>query len=164
MRTLIATALLLATATITFGQASSTTAPKRSFAGTFVLAGASGDLRFDAHSRNQPVLQILQTAGDLQITRTTDGGREKMILPFDGREVSYTTTRGVTAKATLKVKGADLEVQKDIPQEEIKVHIHSVEHWKLTRDSKTLKICGYADSLGGIVEFRISGCQVFKRQ
>lgn len=91
-----------------------------------------------------------------------------MILPFDGREVSYTTTRGVTAKATLKVKGADLEVQKDIPQKEIrgapKVHIHSVEHWKLTRDSRTLKICGYADSLGGIVEFRISGCQVFKRQ
>ena len=91
-----------------------------------------------------------------------------MILPFDGREVSYTTIHAVAARAKLKVKGADLEIEKDIPQAEFqgapKAHMHSVERWRLSHDSKTLKICGHADSLGGVVEFRISGCEVFKRQ
>ncbi|MGH9781808.1 MAG: hypothetical protein ACRD33_08295 [Candidatus Acidiferrales bacterium] len=114
------------------------------------------------------MVQVLQTAGALQIIRTTNGLREEMILPFDGREVSFTTSAGAVAKAVLKVKGKRLEIEKDIPQKEFrgvpKAHIHSVESWSLSHDSRTLKICGHADSLGGVMEFRISGCDIFKRQ
>jgi hypothetical protein len=143
---------------------SSTKATALNFTGHFILAGATGDLRFDPHNPKHPTLEVVQTADTLHVKSL----EEDMLLPLDDREIQYTTGEGYAATALLKVKGKHLEITKDIQGADFpripKYHIHSVERWSLSGDSKTLKICGSADNPGGIVQFRKSGCQIFRRQ
>ena len=162
---LVASCLLFGFAILASGQESSTrTAILDSFAGDFALTGATGDLRFDAHSSKQPKIHVAPTPAGLQVTR----GSEQMTLPLDGIEAHYTTTTGNAATAKLRIKGRNLEITKEIEGSDAprlpKSHIHSVESWRLSGDFKELKVCGHTDSNLGFAEFRKSGCEIYKRQ
>jgi hypothetical protein len=148
--------------------ASTSFAQQVNFSGTYVLAGANGDLRFDPKMKDQPILKVTQTTDELQTALTKKDGTETMNLPLNGSEVSYTTLSGETGKARVETKGKQMRIRKvlqpksysNIPRGEI----YTVENWKLSKDGRILKICGTADVRGGVVQFQKSGCQIFKRR
>jgi hypothetical protein len=138
------------------------------FSGTYVLAGASGDLRFDPKMKDQPILKIGQTTDDLQTTLIEKGGTEIITLPLNGSEAAYTTLDGDAGRARIETKNKQIRIRRVV---QLKSYpnlspsaIYVVETWTLSKDGKTLKICGDAEVRGGIAQFKKSGCQIFKRR
>src|SRR5690348_3141019 len=64
------------------------------FAGKYVLAGASGDLRFDPHDPNPPTLAVTETGDELVVSRTAQDGSQQIVLPLDGHEARYSRADG----------------------------------------------------------------------
>lgn len=158
-------ALLTLIVAATGQETSKTTTVLNSFAGDFVLAGATGDLRFDPHSATQPTLTVRMTSGGLEVQRTSDG-HDSVTLPVDGTQARYTDESGHSATAKLNIRRKSVEITRDIqPAGRFVLPTHSVERWDLSSDGNVLKICGHADSgIRGVTQFRISGCQIFKRK
>src|SRR5579872_1986351 len=165
----VASCLFLSFAMLASGQESPTrTAVLNAFTGDFVLAGATGDLRFDPHSPKQATIHVALTPAGFQVRRSAIRGLEQMTMPLDGTQAGYTTANGNVDTAKLRIKGKNLEITKEIEGKDFprlpKSHIHSVESWSLSRDFKKLKVCGHADSNLGFMEYTKSGCQIYKRQ
>jgi len=138
------------------------------FSGTYVLAGASGDLRFDPKMKDHPILKVVQTTDDLQTVLIEKGGTETITLPLNGSEAAYTTLDGEAGRARVETKNKQMRIRKVI---QLKSYpnlpssaIYAVEIWNLSKGGKTLKICGDSEVRGGIVQFRKSGCQIFERR
>lgn len=141
----------------------------RKYSGDFVQTGASGDLRFDKTDPNPATLRTTVTDQELRSERTTKQGASELVLPLDGRSGTCKTEHDVAGTAKLTETAKYLEIETDFPSNQVKgkgtpyAHIHSVERWALSGDGSTLKVCGHADVLGGIVQFRKSGCLSYKR-
>lgn len=138
------------------------------FSGTYVLVGANGDLRFDPKMKDQPILKVTQTADELQTVLIAKDGTETISLPLNGSEVSYTTFSGKTARAKLETKDKRMRIKKIQPRMNLSNappgDIYTVDDWKLSKDGRTLKICGTTEARGSFFQFQKSGCQIFKRQ
>jgi hypothetical protein len=143
-------------------------AQQLNFSGNYVLAGASGDLRFDPKMKDQPILKVVQTTDDLQTVLIEKGGTETITLPLNGSEAAYTTLDGEPGRARVDTKNKQMRIRKVIQSKSYPnlppSAIYVVESWNLSKDGKALKICGDAEVRGGIVQFKKSGCQIFKRR
>jgi hypothetical protein len=167
-------------------------AQQADFTGKYILAGATGDLRFDPHSKDQPSLEVVQSATQLTATRSSkdsteilrlplngDGGTDEInasiVLlkpPFGGNKPSTYTkpTRTAGTAKMLSFKGNQLKLEivlwPEHPPNIPGARIHDVQSWKFVNGGQVLKICGSSDMelLGGFVRDKKSGCQIFNRQ
>jgi hypothetical protein len=133
----------------------------RRYGGDFVQTAATGDLRFDKGDPNPPVLSVAVANQELRTERTTKDGTAELVLPLNGGSGTYKTVGGVTGTAKLTETPKYLEIATDVPSKQLQgtpyAHIQDVERWVLSGDGLTLKVCGHADSLGGLVQFRKVG-------
>jgi hypothetical protein len=138
------------------------------YSGTYILTGASGDLRFDPKMKDQPIFRVVQTTDELQTMLTEKEGTESVVLPLSGNEAEFATVSGKPGKARIETKNGQMHINKTIQLRNdpnlSPSAIYEVEKWNLSKDGKLLKICGDSEVRGGIVQFKKSGCQIFRRQ
>ena len=169
-----------------------THAQQADFTGKYVLIGATGDLSFDRHSKDQLQLELVQNATQLTATDTGKDSTEILRLPLNGdegtdeindftlllmppiggnRPHTYKKPSRTTGTARmLSFKGDRLKIEIVLsPEHPPKIpgaRIHEVESWKFTSGGQVLKICASSDTelFGGTAGFKKSGCQTFSRQ
>jgi len=115
---------------------------KPNFAGSYTLTGAKGSRKMDGGSKM--VLQVVQTATEILITRTTDGKTNTHRFTTDGAEGPYVTETGAKGTGTARFKGKtlviDVQVVNRAASNGPNVQIHTREQWTLSNDLKALTI------------------------
>ncbi len=143
-------------------------AQQLNFSGTYVLVGASGQMRYDPKQKDLPILKVVQTSDELRTEWTNDKGTETMALPLNGDEAAFTTLDGESARAHVETGKKQFRIRTVIPMKNgPRSTYKKVEIWKLSEDGKKLKIIGNSEVRGGLGDFvplQFSWSQTFKRQ
>jgi len=112
------------------------------FSGAYTLTGAKGSFKMNKASRW--ALQVVQTDGDITITKTVDGKPTINRCTLDGSASPYITEGGAKGSCTARFKGRALVIETSVtthPQPAgPEVRIHTREQWTASSDSKLLTI------------------------
>lgn len=115
------------------------------FTGTYVHRGQKGDSDLDP----QVTLQIVQSDGDVQVTREEQGSKTTNRFTLNGAEGDCVSPGDVAGKCKARLKGKSLVLEYVVLSNDqttgTTVHIRTVEEWQLSGDSKTLTIKLHVD-------------------
>jgi tetratricopeptide (TPR) repeat protein len=115
---------------------------KPNFGGSYTLTGAKGSFKINKGSK--PLLQVVQSATEILITKTSDGKAPTHRFALDGSETPHATETGAKGTGTAHFKGKTLVIDVQVVNRPAPngpdVQIHTREQWALSNDLKTLTI------------------------
>jgi hypothetical protein len=97
------------------------------------------------------ILDVVQRAETIEITRVDPGGKTSNLYPLNGTEEDCISPSGLSAKCKAQLKGRSLILETVVVSDDASkerqslVHVRTVDKWQLSGDSKTITIRSYLD-------------------